>query len=61
MTILVPDFCFYIAREDKVKLTDKGLYGSFIVKKLPSIHYFAIECRTPLIYLVVVWSGYRAE
>jgi hypothetical protein len=52
MTILVLIFCFYIAREDKGKLTNKGLCGIFIVKKLPSIHFYAIEPGTPLIYLV---------
>jgi hypothetical protein len=52
MTISVLKFCFYIAKEDKAKLDKKGLYGRFIVKKLPSIHFFAIGTGTPLIYLV---------
>ena len=52
MTISVFKFCFYIAREDKGELANKGLYGRIIVKKLPSIHFYAIEAGTPLIYLV---------
>jgi hypothetical protein len=39
----------------------KGLYAKYIVKKLWSIHFFAIALRTPLIYIVVVRPGYRAE
>jgi hypothetical protein len=52
MTISVFKFCFYIAREDKGELANKGLYGRIIVKKLPSIHFFSIGTRTPYIYLV---------
>jgi hypothetical protein len=52
MTISVFKFCFYVAREDKGELTNKGLYGRIIVKKLPSIRFFSIGTRTPYIYLV---------